>query len=144
MMQQMMPDMPMMQSMPMMQMQMMQMQMMQMQMMQQGMMQMNLLRRGLTDGAVGEEMPAVGGMSGAPSGGMDAMGAPMMQGVQNADPDVAFVQVMIAHHEGAIAMAKAVLQDGADEEVKAWANQIIAAQQAEIAEMRDWLSRQAR
>ena len=74
---------------------------------------------------------------------MNTMYAPMMEGVQNANPDKAFVLAMIAHHEGAIGMAKVVLQHGADAEVKTWANEIIAAQDAEIAKMRDWLKRQA-
>ncbi|KKC34377.1 hypothetical protein WH91_03225 [Devosia psychrophila] len=110
-----------------------------MQMMQQGMMQ-----DGMTGGVEGK--PAIDGMSEATRAYMDAMNmmnAPMMEGAQNANPDMAFVLSMIAHHEGAIAMAEAVLQRGSDVEVKAWANEIIAAQEAEIAKMRDWLSRQA-
>ncbi|MGH6923699.1 MAG: CopM family metallochaperone [Propylenella sp.] len=71
---------------------------------------------------------------------MSKMDAPMMQGIQaSSDPDVAFVKGMIPHHQGAIDMAKAVLQYGDDEQVKAWANQIIAAQEKEIAEMQEWL-----
>ena len=52
---------------------------------------------------------------------------PMMQGVQAADSDVAFIQAMIPHHQGAIDMARAVLQFGKDDVVKAWANEIITA-----------------
>jgi uncharacterized protein (DUF305 family) len=46
---------------------------------------------------------------------------------------------MIPHHQGAIDMAKAVLQLGKDEQVKTWANQIIKAQETEISEMQEWL-----
>ena len=102
-------------------------QMMQM-MMQGGMMQ------GMPTGAAG--------MSDASQAYMNAMrmmDGPMMQGAQAADPDVAFVRAMIPHHEGAIAMARAVLEYGKDDRVKEWANQIIAAQEAEIAAMQDWL-----
>ena len=70
---------------------------------------------------------------------MSKMDAPMMQAMQAADPDVAFVKGMIPHHQGAIDMAKVELQYGHDETVKAWANQIIAAQEREIAEMQEWL-----
>ena len=70
---------------------------------------------------------------------MKRMAAPMTQGVQAGDPDVAFVQAMIPHHQGAIDMARAVLQFSKDDQVKAWANQFITAQQAEIAAMQEWL-----
>jgi uncharacterized protein (DUF305 family) len=60
-------------------------------------------------------------------------------GDANTRPDIAFVKGMIPHHQGAIDMAKVVLQYGKDDTVKAWANQIIAAQEKEIAEMQDWL-----
>ncbi|RUX25255.1 DUF305 domain-containing protein [Mesorhizobium sp. M7A.F.Ca.US.011.01.1.1] len=75
---------------------------------------------------------------------MKRMDAPMMQGIQTGDPDVAFVQAMIPHHQGAIDMARAVLQFGKDDQVKVWANQIITAQQAEIAAMQEWLKQHAK
>ena len=75
---------------------------------------------------------------------MKRMNGPMMQGIQAGDPDVAFVQAMIPHHQGAIDMARAVLQFGKDDQVKVWANQIITAQQAEIAAMQDWLKQHAK
>ena len=112
-----------------------------MEMMQQGMTQDTMM-----GGAAEAATPTMDGMSEASKaymGAMNMMNAPMMEGAQNANPDKAFVLAMIAHHEGAIGMAKAVLQHGADAEVKTWANEIVAAQDAEIAKMRDWLSRQA-
>ncbi|MER8522154.1 DUF305 domain-containing protein [Mesorhizobium sp. M0643] len=75
---------------------------------------------------------------------MKRMDGPMMQAVQAGDPDVAFVQAMIPHHQGAIDMARAVLQFGKDDQVKVWANQIITAQQAEIAAMQEWLKQHAK
>lgn len=75
---------------------------------------------------------------------MKQMDGPMMQGGQAGDPDVAFVQAMIPHHQGAIDMARVVLQFGKDDQVKVWANQIIAAQQAEIAAMQEWLKQHAK
>lgn len=46
--------------------------------------------------------------------------------------DVLFLEAMIAHHVGAIDMAEDVLASGSDPEVRALAEEIISAQQAEI------------
>ena len=72
---------------------------------------------------------------------MDAMHQGMSAGVQAKNADVAFAQGMIAHHQGAIDMAKIQLKYGKDSEMRALAENIIKAQQIEITQMQTWLSK---
>ncbi|XBS68401.1 DUF305 domain-containing protein [Acerihabitans sp. KWT182] len=71
---------------------------------------------------------------------MKDMHEKMAEGVKASDPDVAFAQGMIPHHQGAIAMAQTELQYGKDPHMRKLAENVIKAQQAEIKTMRDWLA----
>ena len=79
----------------------------------------------------------------AHDGMADAMSA-MTEGMTfepSGDADVDFARAMIVHHEGAIAMARIVLDEGDDPKMRALAEEGIETQQAEITLMQDWLSR---
>lgn len=67
-----------------------------------------------------------------------------MQVALTGDPDVDFVQGMIPHHQGAIDMAKIVIAHGKDPAVRKLAEDVIKAQEQEIAFMREWLAKQGK
>lgn len=52
--------------------------------------------------------------------------------------DLAFIEMMIPHHDGAVEMAKEALTKSEKPEIKTLANQIIKAQEAEIKMMNEW------
>lgn len=89
------------------------------------------------------DMGAMGGHAG--HGGMDGMlSEEQLDELRAATGDDAvrlFLEQMIAHHEGAIEMGRDVLDDGRHPDVRAFAERMIDAQQAEIDTMRGWLAR---
>ena len=72
---------------------------------------------------------------------METMHEGMMSVEPSGDADVDFVRGMIPHHQGAIDMAKILKEKGKDPELQSLADGIIAAQEKEIAFMKDWLKR---
>jgi uncharacterized protein (DUF305 family) len=59
-------------------------------------------------------------------------------GPADADYDLRFIDAMIPHHEGAIIMAKDVLQKSKRPELQKLATDIISAQSEEITQMKQW------
>jgi len=58
------------------------------------------------------------------------------------NPDVDFVKGMIPHHQAAVDMAKTELAFGNDPEIRKIAEDVVKAQEAEIASLQQWLKAQ--
>ncbi len=63
-----------------------------------------------------------------------------LTGLQGDAFDKAFLEEMIVHHQGAVAMAQLALTSSKHQEIKDLAQKIIDAQNAEIAQMQGWES----
>ncbi|MDE3724006.1 MULTISPECIES: DUF305 domain-containing protein [Nocardiopsis] len=87
-----------------------------------------------------EPMDDMGGMD---HGGMDGMmSEDQMADLEQAEGDAfdtMFLEMMIEHHEGAIAMAETEIEQGADPEAQELAQEIVDAQRTEIEQMNDML-----
>ena len=78
------------------------------------------------------------GMSGM-SGMMSDQQMQQLEQASGVEFDRMWLQMMIAHHEGAVQMAQTELRDGRNPEAKALAQTIIDAQQTEITQMQEML-----
>ncbi|MFE0155847.1 DUF305 domain-containing protein [Nonomuraea sp. NPDC059007] len=90
--------------------------------------------------AWGKPMPS-GGMGHDMPGIMSEADMKQLEGAKGAAFDKKFAELMIAHHNGAIEMARTEQSQGANPEAKALAKAIESAQQSEIAQMRKILDR---
>jgi uncharacterized protein (DUF305 family) len=84
----------------------------------------------------GETMTS-GNASSSMQATMNSMNADL-QGKTGDAFDQAFLSEMIAHHQGAVAMAQLALANAKHQEIKDLANGIIAAQNKEIGQMYQW------
>ncbi|MFA0844680.1 DUF305 domain-containing protein [Streptomyces rochei] len=101
--------------------------------------------------AWGEEVPAEGAAMDHSSHGMDGMDGmdgmmtdQEMRGLEDASGeafDTAFLELMVKHHEGALAMAETERADGAFAPARKMAAQIITSQSAEIERMNGLLGK---
>ncbi len=89
-----------------------------------------------------ESKYSTAGMSMEGMNGMDMQMAGMMEGLQGKSGDTldrAFLQEMTIHHQGAIDMAKLILNSTSSKpELKKFAQSIIDAQSKEISNMQEW------
>ncbi|SCG62472.1 DUF305 domain-containing protein [Micromonospora halophytica] len=85
--------------------------------------------------------PAAGHMDHGMPGMMSDADMAKLKAASGTEFDRQFVTMMIAHHEGAITMAKEEVANGVSAEAKAMAQQIVTAQQGEIDAMNKILVR---
>lgn len=91
----------------------------------------------------GEPVPAEGGGHGGHdmSGMMSAEEMDQLEKASGKAFDTAFLQMMVKHHEGAVAMAKTEQSEGKHQPAKDMAGDIISSQTAEITRMNQLLGK---
>src|SRR5271154_1512161 len=83
--------------------------------------------------------PHAAGFMRAMDASMKQMDRDMAAAPKNGDGDPDFATMMVAHHQGAIDMAKAELAYGNDPVMRRMAQEIVVDQQSEIDAMQLWL-----
>ncbi|WP_430331658.1 DUF305 domain-containing protein [Rhodococcus sp. ACT016] len=84
------------------------------------------------------------GMPGMEGSGHGMMTAEQMQALENAtgpEFDRMWIEMMIEHHQGAVASSEQILNTGESDQVRQLAQQIVSSQQAEIAQMEALLNK---
>jgi uncharacterized protein (DUF305 family) len=89
--------------------------------------------------AWGESAPSPGGMHHRGDGMMSEQDMKKLGTLSGKAFDKAFLQMMIKHHEGAVAMARTEQAQGSNADAKALAGSIISSQSAEITTMHNLL-----
>ena len=97
-----------------------------------------------SDGEQGKAEKSGGSMAGMDHGemdhgemGMDSKGMARQMVMENGKySDERFIDAMVPHHQGAIAMAEVALENAEHEEIKELSENIISTQQAEIEELK--------
>ena len=84
---------------------------------------------------------AADGARSAYESSMTRMHQGMNAAIEERDADVSFVRGMIAHHQGAVDMARIQLRFGKDSANHRLAENIIVEQERELEQMREWLRR---
>lgn len=122
----------------------------------QGGMMMNCpMMRGSTAGMMGGHRTAMGSGGAMRQGGGESLPSLALKAVNErmhrdmaidttGDVDADFTRAMIAHHLGAIDMARIVLAFGKDPAIRKLAEEVVRTQEAEVATMRDWIAKQPR
>jgi uncharacterized protein (DUF305 family) len=102
-----------------------------------------MMQGGQHGGMSGQDMQPKGdtGPSSLAFHGINAKMHGAMNIAYTGNADVDFVKGMIPHHAGAVDMAKTVLAFGKDPEVRKLAEEIVKAQESEIALMQGWLKK---
>jgi uncharacterized protein (DUF305 family) len=113
-------------------------------MMHQGMMHQGMMGRDMHGGTSSHSAAQPKGDTGPSSLAFQGINTKMhdaMSIVFSGNADVDFVKGMIPHHQGAIDMAKTVIAFGKDPALRKLAEEIIKAQESEIALMTEWLKK---
>lgn len=95
----------------------------------------------LRDKWFGEKSKAINMNFPGMSHGMGGMDMKKLESLNGGEFDIEFLKQMIPHHEGAIEMAKDLQKHDSYSELKELAGDIITAQESEIKQMREWLSK---